>query len=130
MYSMVLMVAMSGSGDVGALAANTGCAGEVVSTGCCGSKHGGLLARLRARHGCGGCTGTVVSHGCGHDVGGCSGKHRLFGGLFGKHRAGCAGCSGHVAPVTGCSGCSGVVPMPAPAPAPAPKAEDKKPMST
>ena len=95
MYTMVLMAALSGSGDVSAFGKKSSgcCGGEVVaschggeSEGCCGGKAGFL---------------------------GLKGK---MGGLFGKHKSkGCDGsCHGTVVEAPACDACA------APAPAPAP----------
>ena len=63
---------------------------------------------VQAGFGCGG--GLFARHhGCGGAVRGCGG--RRHGGLFAKHRRGCGGCAGVVAPTCGgapdCGGCGG-----------------------
>lgn len=92
MYSVVLMMALSGGGDAvdfGHRKACHGCSGAVVCTGAV-VVHGctGSACHGRVGHGC---HGAVACHG------GCHG-----GGLFSKHRARCHGCSGSY-------GCTGVV---------------------
>jgi hypothetical protein len=92
MYTMVLMMAMSSSGDAAAFGRSKGCGG-----GCAGTPV--VVVESAGCHGGAGCLG-----------GGCHGGGRkLFGGggLFRKHKGchGGAGCHG--------GGCTGV---PAPAP--------------
>ncbi|MBA4188470.1 MAG: hypothetical protein C0467_10735 [Planctomycetaceae bacterium] len=98
MYGMVLMVAITGSGDTASFGKRgggcSGCTGEVaVSSGCDGAKH--------------------------HFRGGCGGGGFL--GLRNKDKGGCTGCTGAGCTGAGCTGvpagCTGVV-VAAPAPAP------------
>ena len=107
MYSLVLMMALSGSADApaglfGGHGCNGGCSGYSCSGGCSGSCHGGGH-KLFGGHGCrGGCHGCHGGYGC------CGGGYACTGG---------AGCTGAVG-----AGCAGGVPV-----APAPKAADKMP---
>ena len=100
MYSIVLMMAMSGSADMPAAhgcngGCNGGCAGSACN-GCGGGGHG-CRGGLFGGHGCKGCNGG--GHGC---RGGCNGCHGFLGGLFKGHGCkGCNGCNG------GCNGCKG-----------------------
>jgi hypothetical protein len=85
MYSIVLVMAMSGGADLPACHRN--------KCGCCGAPAPACApAPAPAPAGCNGCDG-----------GGCRGGHRLFGGLF-HRRGGCCGCAGAPAPACGCSG--------------------------
>ena len=77
MYSIVLMMAMSGSADAPAGLFHHGC------NGC---------------NGCTGCTGSSCH--------GCTGGHGCHGGLF-KHKHGCNGCTGGCHGCTGGTGCTG-----------------------
>ena len=145
MYSVVLMIALTGSSDAVGFGRSScgGCSGPVASASCSGSSchGGGLLSRLHS-HGChgttSGCAGPVAtcsgsschggllsrhrSHGC-HGTATCSGSSGYSGGSV---SVGCAG--GSYAPVaSGCpsSSVGGVMaapcdPAPAPAAAPAP----------
>lgn len=93
MYSMVMMMALSGTAAVPAF-----------GHGC----HGG--------YSCSGYSGCTGYHGCSGCSGSCHGGHRLFGG----HSHGCHGgysCCGTVV-VSSCCGCTGA-PVMAPAGAPA-----------
>jgi uncharacterized protein (TIGR03000 family) len=83
MYSVVLMMAMTGAGDAPAGMLHHGCCG-----GCSGYSCSGCYGC------CGGCCGGGKHHG-GHGC--CGGKHH--GGHHGCH--GCHGCCG------GCYGCTG-----------------------
>jgi len=102
MYSVVLLMAMSGAPDSaavfchkshgcqGAVATSCGCSGTAMPVGCYG---GGM-----------GCYGGAACHGGAGCYGGaaCHGGH---GGLFHKHAHGCAGgCQGYVAASCGCCG--------------------------
>jgi len=92
MYGMVLMVAVTGSGDAASFGKRGGgCNGDVVA-GCSGGCDGGrghIFGRDRDRGGCDGSRGHIF----GRDRGGCSGAS--------------AGCTGVPA------GCTGVVVAPA-----------------
>jgi uncharacterized protein (TIGR03000 family) len=101
MYSVVLMMALSGGGDAvdfghrkachggGACSGAVACHGAVVAHGCTGAGHcHGRVAR--GCHGAAGCTGSC--HG---------------GGLFSKHRA--HRCHGSSYGCSGSYGCTGVV---------------------
>jgi uncharacterized protein (TIGR03000 family) len=113
MYSVVLLMAMTGTPDAAAFGHKHGCDGGCQgcqgcygcqgSAGCCGC-HG--ERRSKRSHGCHGCTGCQGCHGC-H---GCQGS---------------AGCCGVVVQ-QGCCGCYGA---PAAAP-PATTAPPVKPMGT
>jgi uncharacterized protein (TIGR03000 family) len=87
MYSLVLMMALSGSAEAPTF--GKGCNG---CNGCWASS-------------CNGCCGGYSCHGC-H---GCCGGRGFLGGLFGKNK-GCHGCNGcHGYSCHGCSGCHGAV---------------------
>ena len=110
MYSIVLMVAMTGSADVPAGVFSHGCNGCNGCAGCCG------------------CTGTVSCTGCGGCQGnsccGCGGGHFL-GKLFHHGCGGCSGCAGYTS-CAGCTGgCVGSAPAAAPEQIPAPKDKEK-----
>jgi uncharacterized protein (TIGR03000 family) len=106
MYSVVLMMAMTGGSDAPA--------GMFGRHGCCGGDSccGGYVA---ACTGCTGCTGTVYScsgcsgwsscHGCsgGWGHGCCGGKGLFSGGLF-SHNHGCCGGSSCCGGYSGCCG--------------------------
>jgi uncharacterized protein (TIGR03000 family) len=101
MYSLVLMMALSGSADAPAGLFNhgcNGCSGSSCNGGCsgysCGGGHG--CHGGRSKHGCHGCNGGCSGYSC--SGGGCHGCHGGRGGLF--HRNNCHGCNG------GCSGYS------------------------
>jgi len=82
MYSVVLLMALSGSADTPSLGWGCkGCCGYDCS-GCCGC------------NGCSGCCGYSSCHGC------CGGGHKMFGG----HKC-CGGCCGY--DCSGCCGCCG-----------------------
>jgi uncharacterized protein (TIGR03000 family) len=119
MYSVVLMMAMTGGGDA--------------------------PAGLFSHHSCHGCTGApVAACDCAPPVytscSGCEGgHHKLFGGgLFHKHHHSCSGCTGApvyvgctgVSPYAGCVGSPPViVPLPVEKPKetiPAPKPKEEK----
>lgn len=113
MYTMVLMMAVGGSGDTTAFGgrrascnggAYAGCSGTMVSYGCSGSYAGCSGSYAGCYGSYSGCTGTVVSSG------GCSGSRRggFLGGLLGHHRAKKASCQGSgYAPAYGCTGSFG-----------------------
>ena len=139
MYSVVLMMALTGGAEVpqshnggGCWGSSYGCNGGYSCNG--GGCHGGGLFRGHGGHGCnGGCSGyATVSYGCngcsggyGCNGGGCNGGHRLLGGgLFNRHRGGCSGTvSSCCAPVSSCCApvaapcCGGVITAPAVMPA-------------
>jgi uncharacterized protein (TIGR03000 family) len=131
MYSVVLMMALSGGGETidascNGCSSSHGCHARSRSHGC----HGGLFSRFHNRGGCHGCNGGgchggggchVVSHGC--NGGGCHGgchsrghggfgrghgcSSSCHGGLFSRlhnrcNGGGCHGCNGG-----GCHGCAG-----------------------
>jgi hypothetical protein len=119
MYTMVLMMAVAGSGDTAAFgrkssSANCGCSGSVayaapVSYGCTGVSYGGCYGSGMSS----GCYGSSMSSGC-YGGGASSGKSRggfLGLGLCGKKSAS-TGCTGYVAPACcapvsyGCTGYS------------------------
>ncbi|HEY8503306.1 MAG TPA: TIGR03000 domain-containing protein [Gemmataceae bacterium] len=121
MYSMVLMMAMTGSPDVAAFGfrkgdCNGGCVGYACNGGCVGyaccgcdggKRRGGLFGGNglfgKKRNGCnGGCHG-----GCYGYHGGC------HGGCYGYHGGCHGGCYGHHG---GCHGCHGGVAVPPPPP--------------
>jgi hypothetical protein len=105
------------AGCCGTVAMSSGCHGTSCHGAFIGHRMGGLFAKLKS-HGChgtpvAGCTGTVamapvvppapvaVPTGCTGSMysGSCHGSaflgHRLGGGLFSKHKAGCSGgCRG------------------------------------
>jgi uncharacterized protein (TIGR03000 family) len=82
MYSLVLMVALSGGAEAPAFGHCCGCCG---CYSCCGC------------HGCHGCCGCWGCHGC-HGCHGCCGCHGFF-----SHCHGCCGCYS----CCGCCGCCG-----------------------
>jgi uncharacterized protein (TIGR03000 family) len=110
MYSVVLMVAVAGGGDVPAGLFSHGCGGCYSSCACSGYGCDGC-------YGCSGCSGYGCSgcfgcsgygcHGCSgySSCHGCHGGHKGFlGGMFKRHGChGCGGCHG----CHGCHGCSG-----------------------
>jgi uncharacterized protein (TIGR03000 family) len=135
MYSVVLMMALSGGADAPACFGHGGgCCGGGYACSCSGySCHGGGH-RLFGGHGCCGGGGLFGGHGCcggGHGMfggHGCCGGGGLFGGhhgccggggLFGGHHRGhgccggygcCGGayaCSGACTGVAACTGCGG-----------------------
>lgn len=137
MYSLILMAAATGGGDVAGFGwkNGNGCTGTVVYSSCQGSCYGSY-----SYSGCSGCYGTYHPAGCfgfstwnswaGSSCSGCSGCTGCQGaparGLF--HRGSCRGSSCHGCsglPVYGCSGCFGstvsppTVVMPAATPTPA-----------
>jgi uncharacterized protein (TIGR03000 family) len=98
MYSVVLLMAISGGADVPAAHHGHGCAGYAGCAGCAGAVYTG----------CAGCSGGAGCHGGGHQAHhrqhrghGCNGG--CYGGCYGGAYAGCtggAGCyGGAVAPV-------------------------------
>ncbi len=128
MYTMVLMMAMSGSPDVAEFGGrSSGCQGAVAS---CKGDRGGFLG-LRDRGGCTGntsCHGAVVvvasgCHGNSCHGGGMSCKGERSGFLGLRNRAGCHGgtschgyvnnCSCHGVPANCCgtvtTGCTGMI---------------------
>jgi hypothetical protein len=149
MYGMVLMAAMTGTGDAASFGHKSGCTGEVVSSGCTGHKlfgggcHGGMFGlRHKHEHGCHGssCTGYVpapvyvapapvvapapccapVEPAC------CPApkKHcKLFGGM--KHKSTCCAPISYVAPCA-TPGAAPAVTVPPSTPTPMPA--DKKPV--
>lgn len=105
MYSVVLMMAISGGAEApefGGCRGCNGCSGCFAScSGCsgCHGCHGGLF---RGRcHGCNGCNGCTSSC-CAGSCHGCNGCH---GGLFRRRCHGCSGCCASAC--TGCAGCTG-----------------------
>jgi hypothetical protein len=128
MYTMVLMMALSTSGDTASFGKKNGCCGGVVVTSC---------------HGCtgvsAGCTGYTTCHGCYSSChGSCHGKSGFLGGFLGKkschgsscHGSSCYGsCTGITTGCWGSAGCYGTVVTPAAPAAPAtpmPKETPKK----
>ena len=124
MYSVVLMIALTGSSDAVGFGRHSsgGCSGAVAS--CSGSScHGGGLFSRHGGHGCHGATSGCAGSSC---------HGSSHGGLFSRHRShGCHGSSHGTATCSGSSysgdsvsvGCSGgvmVAPTAAPAPTPAP----------
>jgi uncharacterized protein (TIGR03000 family) len=101
MYSVVLMMALSGSADVPAFGHRGGCCGGGCyggyascsggcyggGYGCSGSCHGGRAFRHRG-HGCHGCSGG--GYGCCGSYGGCYGGG-CYGGCYGGGYGGCYG---------------------------------------
>jgi uncharacterized protein (TIGR03000 family) len=126
MYSVVLMMAMSGGAEApefGGRGCN-GCAGggcHGVASGCHGGCRGGLFHRDRGCHGCSGsaCHGGSGCHGC-------------RGGLFGGRRChGGNGCHGGCVGSVGCTGgCGGVIMPPAGDPKTMPKGGEPKTKTT
>jgi len=122
MYSVVLMMALSGGAEStdfghrkGCNGCDGGCTGAVVaSCDCGGKKHGGFLGGLfHHKPKCSGCTGDAPAPACSGSTpvscdGGCSGGHkRHFGGLFHrKHGCNGGGCTGSEG-CTGSAGCTG-----------------------
>ena len=109
MYSVVLLMALSGSADAPALGFGKSC------HGCSGCDGGSYSCDGGSCDGCHGCCGGKKMFGggglfghkgcCGGD-GCCGGKHHGCcggGGFFKKHHKSCHGCSG----CNGCNGCSG-----------------------
>ena len=131
MYSIVLMMALSGGGDTAQAGlfhnrcSGCDCAGSACSgcygcsgyacNGCCGGGHHHRLFGHHRGHGCHGCNGCHGGYGC------CGGYacHGGYGCCGGAVCAGGYGCAG------GCMGGYVVPPGPAamPAPAPGPKPE-------
>ena len=109
MYSVVLLMALSGGGDVPAFGHHDGCSGCTGYVSCCGCCGGYVVSCS----GCSGCCGGWASHsactGCSGD---CHGSKHHF---FGKHRHShssccggcCGGCHGTVISYDTCGGCSG-----------------------
>jgi len=95
MYSLVLMMALSGSAEAPAF--GKGCNGCNGCNGCWASSCNGC-----GGYSCNGCSG-YSCHGCN----GCRGG--FLGGLFGKNKGchGCNGCNGYSC--HGCTGCCGGV---------------------
>lgn len=154
MYSMVLMAAMTPTGDAasfgkkggGCTGDAAGCTGYVVDSGSCSGKHGGGFLGLRNR---GGCTGNSCDGGGKHHGNSCNGGGflggRSGGGLFKGHKSnGCngggygGGCTGaaYYAPaapavhgaVTGeCAVVPGTTPPSTSTPEAMPKVETKTP---
>lgn len=118
MYTMVLMMALSTSGDTASFGKKNGCCGGVVVTSC---------------HGCtgasAGCTGYSSCHGCsGSSCHGGREKGGFLGGFLGKkschgsscHGSSCYGsCTGITTGCWGSAGCYGSVVTPAPVTMPA-----------
>ena len=112
MYTMVMMMAMSGSADT------TGF-GHKMRGGCDGMGCNG--AAVVVASGCSGCTGAapaaVASAGCqgsascygSTSCNGCGGGSGFLGlrGHFSRKMRGGSSCSGYAAPSAGCTGCSG-----------------------
>jgi len=110
MYSVVLMMALSGGGeavDFGHRNSCHGCSGAVVVSSCSGAVVG-----CSGSYGCSGAVAGYGCHGAAACSGSCHGRHGggLFsggGGLFSRRGGhGCHGCSGSVA-CYGSSGCYG-----------------------
>jgi uncharacterized protein (TIGR03000 family) len=103
MYSVVLMMALTGSAETTEFGGSRCCGCSGVAVSCCAKTCGGGGHRIH--HRCSGaCSGAAV----------CSGASACSGGLFHRH-ARCCGCTG--APVCP-PACCGTAPAPAPAPAP------------
>jgi uncharacterized protein (TIGR03000 family) len=99
MYSVVLMMALSGSADAPEfLLGGRGCNGCQGCNGCRGGRcHGCQGSRggchgCRGSRGCHGCRGSRGCHGCNGGYVGCHGG--CYGGCYGG--AGCAGCAGTI----------------------------------
>lgn len=108
MYSLVLMMALSGSAEAPSFGGR-GCNGCNGCNGCWASS-------------CNGCSGASC-HGCnGNSCHGCRGG--FLGGLFGRH--GCNGCNGYSC--HGCNGCHGAAATGCCGGKVAPAAEPKKEM--
>jgi hypothetical protein len=118
MYSVVLLMALSGSAGSPAFGHHdgcSGCAGYASCSGCCGGYVMTCCGGSACTGCCGGCSGYASCTGCSGD---CHGKTRHH--FFGKHRQshGCCGgcCGGTVISYDtcgGCSGCGGTVIAPA-----------------
>jgi len=97
MYSLVLMMALSGSAEAPSFGGR-GCNGCNGCNGCWASS-------------CNGCCGGYSCHGCSGSCNGCRGG--FLGGLFGKNKGchGCNGCNGCCGGYSchGCNGCHGAV---------------------
>ncbi|MBY0523996.1 MAG: TIGR03000 domain-containing protein [Gemmataceae bacterium] len=104
MYSLVLMMALSGSADA---PANHGCHGCSGCHGCYSSCHG-----------CHGCHGGHKKHGC-HGCHGCNSCYGCYGSCTGYSCCGGYACYG-----SGCMGCYGGAPVVAPPPPPPAKKDD------
>lgn len=122
MYSLVLMMALSGSAETPAGLFNHGCSG---CHGCSGSCSGSCTGSSC----CGGSSCHGSKHGC-HGGGLFSRKHGCHGGCHGCNGSSCCGgyaagcCGGHAAGCTG--GCGGAVAPPAKAPEKVVPPEEKK----
>ena len=110
MYSVVLMMALSGSADMPAFGGRGGCCGcngGGYSCGGCGGGHGGFFHRH------GGCNGGGCNGGWGGNYGGCCGNYGGgCGGYGGGYGGGCCGnygcgCSGNYGGCCGNYGCGG-----------------------
>jgi len=122
MYSVVLMMALSGGADLPASHGCKGCCGGCYSCyGCCGGCYG-----CSGCNGCKGghhksCNGCYSCYGC---CGGCYGCHGCYSSYSGHGCYSCYGCCGGCYGYSGCGGCyggavSGDVTIVAPAGAPA-----------
>ena len=112
MYSIVLVMALSGGAEAPAFGGGRGCHGCSGSSGCYASScHGGYSGCSSSCHGGRrGCHGRSSCHGGRrHGCHGCSG----YSGCNGCHGSASYGCHGTV--YGGCTGCSGTVITPAPA---------------
>lgn len=116
MYSIVLVMALSGSAEVPAGHGCNGCSGcNGCTSSSCNGCNGSSCHGCKGGHGffggrhksCNGCSGSSC-HGCsGSSCHGCSGScHGFLGGLF-KHKS-CNGCNGcHGCNGSSCNGCNG-----------------------
>lgn len=95
MYTMVLVMAMSGSADTPSFHWRTGCGGCGGGVGCVG--YGGCVGCRGVSVGCGGCWGSCGGWG--------AKRIGIFGGLFAKGGC-CGGCLGYQ-PIATCHGCGG-----------------------
>ncbi|HXG08360.1 MAG TPA: TIGR03000 domain-containing protein [Gemmataceae bacterium] len=114
MYSVVLLMALSGGAETPAFGRCGGCNGCYGCAGWCGGCRGGLFGGKACKgcRGCHDCHGYVVCHGCY----GCHG-YVVCHGCAGYV---CHGCAGYV-----CHGCAGHPHAPPPPPKPMPK-KDKE----
>ncbi len=138
MYSIVLMMALSGSAEAPAFCHGCmGCSG-CYGGGCsgCSGCHGGFLSGLFSRHGCHGCNGCAGCYGGGCYGGGCyGGGYGCYGGgCYGGYAGGCYGggygCTGGMMytmpPATGAPPAGKPDDMPKPKPKPKTGDTDKK----
>ena len=115
MYSVVLLMALSGGAESPALGHHDGCSGCTSCSGCCGGyvvTCGGCSA-CTGCSGCCGCTAYSPCSGCTGCTGDChggGGRHHFFGKLRSGHgscHGCCGGCHGTVISYETCCGCSG-----------------------